>query len=380
MKIGILTFQQSHFGYVQKHNYGAVIQAYALKEAIKTIDGVELVEVIDYKPAIDNDIKYKRYFYRVRDAKSFTLKIKTFILLILLFPKTYARRRGFKKFFKSKMDLSGKKYGPIIFDDNYDAYIFGSDQIWNKGILGGFDSTFFGDFKTKSNTRKISYAASGAIRELDNTDKLFFKDKLSNLNSISVREETFEALLQPLYFKKIQTVLDPTLLADKIILTKIARKPKIKQKYILLYLLGGIDKTILETAKTIAKLNNTKLITISFLSDNWKPQANLIQNASPQELLGWFLNSEYILTNSFHGTAFSVVFNKDFLSFLSGSPRDERILNLLEKLQIKSRGILTFDEALEQTKEIINWGNVNILLDTEREKSFNFIKNALFQN
>lgn len=376
MKIGILTYQQSHFTYVQKHNYGAILQAYALKETIKTIDNVAEVEVIDYKPIADFNIKYNRYFYRLKDSKSLLIKIKTFFLLLFLFPKTYLRRKGFRRFIISNLNLSKKKYSKIESDYEYDAYVFGSDQIWNKGILGEFDPILFGDFLVKEHAKKISYAASSSVRNIEEEDAAFFREKLSKLNSISVREKSFETLLQPLTNKKITTVLDPTMLANPKLWHNIAKKPNIKSKYVLAYLLVADSPQIEKAAAKIAKCIDAEVVFITF-NNKWKNNKNVIQTATPEEFLGWFKHAEYILTNSFHGTSFSIVFNRPFFSFLYNNQRDERVLNILSTLQITDRAVLTSDEAINKFNASMNWGEIETRLNIEREKSLNFLTNAL---
>jgi hypothetical protein len=377
MKIGILTYHQAHFRFVQKHNYGAILQAYALKETLRELIKDSDVEVINYIPAIDNDKRYKKYFLRSKIPNSLLLKFKTALFLALQFPKTFKRQRKVKHFISSHLNLSLKVYQEFKENYDYDIFVLGSDQIWNKGILGYFDPVLWGDFKTKDNAKIISYAPSGGIKEFQDKDRVYIKNKLNKLNNISVREESFKLLLQPLSEQDIFITLDPTLLANPNIFTRIAKPPKTNTKYVLIYLLSDNNGDIINLAKHIAKTLNLEIHTITFLDNKWRSHKNIHETCSPQEFLGFFMHAEYVLTNSFHGTAFSLVFQKEFLSFLSNQPKDERIINILTKLDLKHKAVINMEQANNNWKLKTNWSLVTELLSNERKHSKKFLKNAI---
>lgn len=281
-------------------------------------------------------------------------------------------------FVRYHLELSSKRYGTFVSNYDYDTFVLGSDQIWNKGILGSYDSVLWGDFEINKNARIISYAASGAVRELKEDDLIYIQSKLKRMHSISVREESFKNLLQPLTTKKILTTLDPTLLANPEIFYKITIKPKIKKKYVLVYSLsGGISKDIKLVSEYIAKKIGAEIHIITYLSDKWQPSKNIHETCSPQEFLGFFANAEYVLTNSFHGTAFSLIFKKQFLSFLSDQPKDERVLNILSKLELNNKAVYNSAQAIENWALKIKWDDVYTKLEKERASSLKYLQNSL---
>ena len=218
-KIGILTFHCAH-------NYGAVLQCYALQETLKKMG--HDVEVIDYRP------QYLLSPYAVfninRIKSNNPLKIiKRSIRETILLGVRLKRYYTFYQFIKNKLSLSSRitKYN---IPESYDVYIMGSDQIWNPKITEGFDPVYFGNFNFQKGSKKyISYAASMEANELNNQAKNTYKKFLKNFDSISVRENQLAELLQPLSEKNIETVLDPTLLADNQIWDNIAQKPDISK-------------------------------------------------------------------------------------------------------------------------------------------------------
>ena len=187
----------------------------------------------------------------------------------------------------------------------------GSDQIWNPQITKGFHKPYFGYFDfSKENRKYIAYAASMEASSLTQEEKAFYKKALDNFNAISVRETTLADLLQPLTSKKIETVLDPTLLANTDIWNSIVKRPLLNCKYVLVYQVR-FDKNTRRIAQDIANQIGAKVIEITAWI-NWKFKKNVYQCCSPEEFLGWIKYASCIVTTSFHGTAFSVIFNKDY--------------------------------------------------------------------
>lgn len=362
MKIGILTFHCAH-------NYGAVLQAYALQEKIREM-GHE-VEIIDYRP------DYLVDPYKILNIKilSFKNPIQT-AKLIMKFLFTVRKRK--KRYDRFDYFISNYLYLSIPLKNNVlpvkDAYIIGSDQIWNKNITNGFDEIYWGNFDVPKNTRRISYAASmGIINQLDNSD--FYNNALSNFNSISVREARSMSLLQPLTNTKIETVLDPTLLTDIEFWDKLAKETKINQKYILIYEIRTYSESM-QIAKNIAKRINAIIIRVTS-SLSWRSEKNTYQCASPEQFLGLIKHAEYIITTSFHGTVFSILFNRPFFSL--DFSNDSRIQSLLTILGLETRLVnSSINESFDELyKEQICWGTINLKLIEQREKSVKYLAFAL---
>lgn len=356
MKIGIITFQCAH-------NYGAVLQAYGLKEYLKSLG--YSVNIVDYRP------RYKVNTYRKFNPRYWLSRnpykciIRLFIEIIVK-PTRIKRWYAFEDFINGYLELY-----PHNKDEDYLMFhtlILGSDQIWNPGLTGGnFDKVYFGE-NAKCNI--ISYAASSRFEKLSKQQKIFFSDFLLKLKAISVRESSLANLLQPLVNKEIITVVDPTLLAGKKIFDKIATPPK-KEKYLLLYQIGQW-KELNTFANKIAKKLDLEVIEI--VSHPIIPKKGLIQTASPCEFIGYFQNASFIVTTSFHGLAFSIIYNKDFYCLRQNTDADLRLLSLLNKLELGKRFLELGEEPYF---EKINYSKVNEKLNEEVQLSIKYLKTAL---
>lgn len=356
MKIGIITFQCAH-------NYGAVLQAYALKEYLKSLG--HSVNIINYRPCYIVNA-YRKINLRYWLSKNpYKCIIRLFIELVIK-PIRIKRWYAFEDFMNKSLELY-----PYNKNEDYLEFhtlVLGSDQIWNPGITGGnFDGVYFGS-NAKCNI--VSYAASSRFEKLSKQQKNFFSVSLSKLKHISVRESSLCNLLQPLVNKKITTVVDPTLLAGRRIFDKIAIPPK-KNKYLLLYQIGRWKELKTLAVKIAEKLN---IEVIEITSHPIIPGKGLIQMASPSEFIGYFQNASFIVTTSFHGLAFAITYNKEFYCLKQNSDADLRLLSLLNKLNLENR-FLEIGE--EPNFETINYTKVNEKLDKEVELSTEYLKIAL---
>lgn len=356
MKIGIITFQCAH-------NYGSVLQAYGLKEYLKSLG--YSVNIINYRPGyiVNTYSKINLRYWLSRNP--YKCIIRLFVEFIVK-PTRIKRWYAFEKFMNKYLELypynKNEKYSDFY------TLVLGSDQIWNPGLTGGkFDEVYFGG-KAKCNI--VSYAASSRFEKLSKQQKSFFSDYLPNLKHISVREISLANLLQPLVNKEIITVVDPTLLAGRKIFDKIAVSPK-KKKYLLLYQIGQW-KELNTLANKIAKKLNLEVIEI--VSHPIIPKKGLVQTASPCEFIGYFQNASFIVTTSFHGLAFSIIYNKDFYCLKQNTNADLRLSSLLNKLNLGERFL---EIGKEPDFEPINYLIVNQELDKEVQYSIDFLNTAL---
>ena len=360
MKIGILTFHCAH-------NYGAVLQSYALMHCLQKKNEVEF---IDYRSqALINP--YKLF----PSPKNLLWKNKLNMLIyeILYFPYRYLRYFRFNRFVKKYLKCSGVRYKNAANIDwgKYEVCFYGSDQIWNFDITQN-DYTYLGemgDYKIP----KISYAASmGPFRD---KDKLIFKKYLNKFDYISVRESTMCQFLQSITDKPINTVLDPTLLLEAKDWDKLAIMPSVKKKYVLIYQIY-YDKELRLFAEKIALEHNAIVVELT-TSIPLKYQRYRDPIASPETFLGYFKNAECVITTSFHGLAFALLYQKEFFVLNTDSlPNglNTRTYCLLEKLGLLSR-FLKIDEYLKA--EPINYSVVNQKIKELRLASINFIEESL---
>ncbi len=365
MKIGILTFHRAH-------NYGAVLQAYALKIFLSN-PGNE-VKIIDYWP------DYRKGMYDLIDwsyyksnAPLFS-KIKRIIINVLCFPENLIRFSRFQNFIKNELRIHSKKniYNDFILTEKFDLFIFGSDQIWrynNFKKFQGFDPIYWGKVPVNVVQKKISYAASMGVMEINEKQKDFIKEHLKEFDSISVRESKLKEIIQPLTDKNIFEVLDPVFLLNREQWNKlVSNKKKKTEKYVLFYHLVYSEDAD-KFAKIISKKLGCKIIEIN---GNVRPLKNpykFKQYIGPLNFIELFLNASFVISTSFHGVAFSIIFQKQFYA-LGMNNNSSRVQNLLAKLGIENR-LLTNYNVIEDKD--IDFKRVNSLIELEIEKSKDFI-------
>ena len=373
MKIGILTFHCAH-------NYGAVLQAYGLQEYLKSC-GHE-VEIIDYRP------KYLTRVYSViplprLSGLSWFRKIKRLAYWcsilpkrILLIPTKLRRRKGFEKFISQKMNLSRERFveNGRVPSEKYDAIVFGSDQIWSPNHTEGGDPIFLGDFPTPVGTFKIVYAASAGASSETLGENLIFVKALKNFNALSVREANLGKSLQPHTDLKIETVLDPTLLADKSIWEKLAEPPKTSKKYVLVYQVSYNPE-----ADRIAKEFSEQLDAevVSIWAGYGLPSSCNENMESPEQFVGWFKNAACVVSTSFHGTAFGLIFEKPLYYVGNGNAAENRPKQILNALGLSERYIAGTSSTPKFSEIDYSLLRNKKLLETLQGHSREFLKKSL---
>lgn len=344
MRVGIVT--------LLGNNYGGILQGYALKRQLE-IMGIDVIQV-NYQ-LIDKN----------RDMKKI---IKNFVY--------YGRNKKFKKFKEKYFKLT-----PQInnIDDlkkqniRVNAFVAGSDQIWNQQIPMKDRKVFFLDFASKE--KRIAYAASVGRETVEEEEKEQISKWLNNLDFISIREKTGVDLYSKLTNKKIENVLDPTLLLSDEEWRKITNNKRItNEKYIFSYTLGAEQK-VLDNIEEISEKLNMGIVEISY-KKNFKNEIKNVNDAGPSEFVGLIKNSNYVLTNSFHGMVFSILNKKQFFVFTRGK-MNSRIYDLLDILDLKSRIIDGENINTIDLNEKINYNKVFKILEIERRKSIKFLKEAL---
>lgn len=359
MKIGILTFHCAH-------NYGAVLQCYALQETLKNM-GHE-VEVINYKP------KYLITPYKIFNIKYFYQKnpyklLKRIFTEIEIYKKRKKRYNAFNTFINKKLNLSTLVAGHSIPKD-YNLYIVGSDQVWNRHLTQGLDPIYWGNFERGAG-HLITYAASMEAKEIDEQYKVPIINNLKNFDYISVREKNLQEILQKISKKKIELVIDPTLLVNSTLWNNLSIAPPIKKKYVLIYQFAKNINTINIANKIASEINADVLdVNVDILNDKY----NKLYYLSPEQLLGYFKNASFIITSTFHGTAFSVIFNKPFYYIKLGNKENYRVNSLLENIGLSDRIISEYSSP--EYKDI-KYIKTNKLLNALKNNSIQFLEKII---
>lgn len=366
MKIGILTFHRAH-------NYGAVLQCFALQETLKKLG--HDVEVIDYRP------QYIESAYRlitVRDINKVSIiQYAKFLLRdILLLPIKLIRRRHFQSFLKKKLSMSEKVLGTSIPSD-YDIYVVGSDQVWNKNITNGYDDVYFCYFQfEKENKKFISYAASAEDASICNDDLTFFQKRISNFDAISVREDHLVKYLSNVTNARIYKTIDPTLLFDRSFWNQYLPSKVSSRSYIIVYQ-ARYDRKLILKAQNIAKSLNCELIEMSAWTIPLSRMGKKGMQTSPLGFVNYIKNAKLVLSTSFHGTVFSVIYGVPFYYVAMSDGWDTRALTLLADLNLQDRAIKLEYLSIHTINMACDFSQACQHLHVLREDSMNFLLNNI---
>lgn len=356
-KVELLTFHGSV-------NYGAVLQGYALYKRIEDL-GL-YCEVIDY-----NRIRHHQNYLRINWRSG----IKSVLFQLFLYPKKYQLHRKFNRFVTSHLNLSEKAYNGYnaLNSSDFqpdDYYLIGSDQVWNSRLTEK-NYHYFLDFVNSKN--KFSYASSFGVSDIEDwEDKGVILDLLRQFRRISVREETGQAIIKRYLGIDVDVVCDPTFLLTSENWRQIAVAPR-QKNYILLFLLS-YNEVLIESAKRLADEGGLEIINLAYSVKNI-PMVKNVECVSPEEFLGYIDNAEYVLTNSFHGFALSLNFNKQVIVALSNIGRNSRIIDLAQRYGVSNR-IIDNEDAV-RTIESIDYQIVNRKIDSDRQKSVKYLEEVL---
>lgn len=350
------------------YNYGASLQAYALMFYLKQL-GHE-VEIINYKP----DYLSNHYKLRVTNPIYEKPIIKQLYLLAKLIP--YLRSLKRKKLFDTfKHDFL--KITPIRYTSNNelkanlpeaDLYIAGSDQIWNTLLMNGKDPAFYLDFVPDSKI-KASYAASMATSEIAPGFEDFVRSEVLKLNYIGVRERSAARILNKLGIKDVHVVCDPVfLLTSKQWENLIdVHHPIYTEPYILVYDFDR-SQSIYDISCFLARSKDLRIIPIGMTKFGKRADKSL--ETGPIEFLNLIYHARYVISNSFHATAFALLFQKEFYVVKRKESLNERMIDLLTDLDLATRLVSSVSDL---GKNNIDYPHVQNLLNNIIQTSRDYI-------
>lgn len=368
MKIGILTFHETS-------NYGAAFQAYATQKAIQSLNYSP--EIIDYV----NSARNNKYSVKTRVFKN--IKNGEFIKAIKYLAGFYFVRKrniSFKNFYDEFFILSSEHYNEKNISETrgkYDIFLIGSDQVWNYHN-NGLDTNYALAFADGNN--KVSYASSFGVSEYPIQVATQFKPLFSEINHVSVRENSGAILFKDITGKPAEVVVDPVFLLNKedwIKVSKIHESEKLSGVFCYFSNKKYLDRFLSTRGDLLIEEKLLQFSSDFRISDVLNFKYKFLANTSPQKFLGFLLNSKLIITSSFHGVVFSIIFEKNFFVFLSGNKgRDSRIVDLLTKLGLTSR-IVYPEHDYDFSVGDIEYDPVKKLLKKDVDRSFIFLKNAI---
>lgn len=368
MKIAIITITDGE-------NYGNRLQNYALQQVLMSLGH----EVETIKRLTINDLeglsKWIMRAYNVKcllthtDAKSARL----------------VRKRNFKRFNKKYVHFSKYKVrdnvAPKKLARQYDYFVCGSDQIWNPLIKIAIDDIDNGFAKFAEKSQRISYAASFGISDLPEKYIERYRELLCGMKAISVREKGGVEIVRKVSGRDAKLVLDPTLMLSKEHWIAIEKRPKwcTDKKYILTYFLGGRSENINEFLQQKEK-QGFEVINLDFeYIESDKIENEQYFSTGPDEFIYLIHYCEMFLTDSFHGSVFSILFEKNFRVYdrkavEDGNNMGTRISSLLQMFHLES----CMENINQKVQEpICEFEHIEQILRRERQESYEFLKNAM---
>lgn len=351
MNVAILTFQFAH-------NYGALLQAYALSRYLK---GKNLqVEIAPYDPA------WAQAEYAISPlAKGVPPRRR--IRLALQYPKRKKQSRFFEQFIAEELNV-GSTFAAeselYQWLDRHDCVVCGSDQIWNDRITGGSAAYY----AAGSRVKKVSYAASLGTAKLSAAQKRNMENYLPQFSAISVREPGSAEKVEQLLHKPVQVVLDPVFLLQQEDWRKIARPVDVDPNFLFLYFLQE-DEALLHWAQHYAKEHGLKIYEVHPTMAAKHPGCERLDYVGPKEFVWLIQNAACVCTNSFHATAFSTIYKKKLIH-IPNAKSPERTISLLQRAGItleQGEKMPLYDLALYDSSS----------LEREIEKSKAFLDAAL---
>lgn len=355
-------------------NYGSVLQCYATEQVIKKM-GYE-VETVNYLPermtkhGMLKNIKNKNK----KLNKSFILRT---IARIIIYPSYLLRFHTFKKFRNKYLNMTKKVYKN--YDDLFadipkaDIYCTGSDQVWNSEWNDEIDkATFLG--YAPDDSKKIAYAASFGKKELEDKEKDETRELLKRYDKISLREQSGVKICDDLKIKGTVNVVDPTFLLSGDDWRKIASDKYKNQKYILVYNLNR-NKKIDKYAENLSKKTGLKIIYLSYQLHEFYKKGKMICNPKVEDFISLIDNAAYVISDSFHATAFSLNLNTQFIIVYPGK-FSTRLQSILEKLGLENR-VAQNENNLDIIKNDINYKDINKKLEKMRNESLKWLEKSL---
>jgi hypothetical protein len=363
MRVGILTYHRAY-------NYGAALQAFALRTIVSEL-GFEC-EIIDYGSVGQTT----RFGLSFRGIKPFVASVLINLLSLI---NGDIRRYKFRRFRKDLIGVSEKRFpnmdALVNSINDYDVFITGSDQVWNP-FLSGNDPSYLLAF-VPDNKNKISYAASFGINKIPENLKEIYSRSINRLNHISVRESAGQKIILDLTSRKSEVILDPVFLIPRERWVEISSARKLKQSYILCFVIMDDPPGFKEFCGHIRKITGYRIIRIANPVIHIDLSERIVSTAGPLDFITLIREASLVVTNSFHGTAMSIILNVPFYTFLYNSYRDQRLVEIAQKFGLSDR-LVTSPGNLPQPGNIkIDFTNSQKVLRSERDKAFGYLKSAL---
>lgn len=362
MMIHILTI---HYGV----NYGSALQTYALYSFLSRRSNVDVINYIPSRYSLWNYINGKAY-----KEKSDFYKLVHFIIKA---PLNIRQRKIFSTFLKSHVNMTKlyRKPSSISKSMNYnDILVVGSDQVWNSDY-NGYDNDVYLCGPDNYAVKKVSYAASIGKNWLSEADIEMFQRYLPGFDAISLREKTGVKLLREIGIESVN-VLDPTFLITREEWANLANKGYCDGEYILVYVMDNLSDRLIEVAHELSQKTKYKVYVVTFRKTKDSRVDKEFLFSSPWEFVGLINSAQCVITNSFHGTAFAINLNKQFIA-IGKSNYNSRMLDMLELFGIDNHFFYPEQAINLDNIKKIDYETVNRKIVELRKEAIGFIEDNI---
>lgn len=370
--------------YYKNYNYGGMLQGYALHKVVEDLG--YSCDIISYDVWANENPVYKNALQQCKQYgfKSAIGKVteKSIAKLKFLIKDILACRYQLFDDFMSYVDAGTNLYKDSDLEslnNNYTAFISGSDQVWNpnavrKLYLQGF---------VQDDKKKIAYAASIGRDSFSDYEANILIPYIKRFDYLGIREKTGTSLLKKYIDNDIETVIDPTMLLSIEQWEDISEKRLVKQPYALAYFFSDSYK-IRKKLEKFCQQKGLKLVLIPYAKQEFnfgdsKGNCERLEKIGPREFVSAIKYADYVFTDSFHGAVFSIIHNKDFFVFERNKKghvsMNSRLYDLLDTFELKDR-LITNPQSINEAKEI-NYKNVNFILKDKKRKALDFLSKAL---
>lgn len=367
-KVGIMSMQRIA-------NYGSFLQAFALKQLIENLG--HSVEFVDYhvcpplvKDNVDNANKYLRKIKKGFETFRYEAPLSHKLAFIQY-------KQSFLKKYMPLLGVSDEmNYNPAL-----DCLVIGSDEVFNciqKNSNVGYSPELFG--KDNKAGKLITYAASFGNTTLKKLDRYGKTEEIKNLlnefDALSVRDMNSGKIVETLTDKKVVYHLDPVLIYDFMHCCDKIPQVQISERYLILYAYSGrISNAEAEWISKYAKRKKLKVYTIGGI----QKCADKFVDCSPFDVLAYFRNAEEVITDTFHGTIFSIITHRPFTTVVrksvgNGYGNEEKLSDLLERMKLSSRMTTRIDDAEKINKNMIDFEAVEGILQKQRDAAKEYLR------
>lgn len=357
--VGIITFHCSN-------NFGAMLQAYGLKSFLCG-QGLE-TEIVRYEPPYMTGRHWWIPYAPIRGLKGriwcMTNMWNGFVAHMRNrseFAGQRANMDRFRREYLVKGNRSRCLFSGGLKKLPYRYYVVGSDQIWNPDITCGLRKAYFGVFRNRKKEKVISYAASFGGSSLEDKYDREFAELVGQVDAVSVREESAVPYVQSLYGREVAAVLDPVFFLDREEWQKVEREPE-QDRFIFLYITEP-NRELAEYAGVLSEETGLPVVEVRAGQQGTGADFQVDRTAGPAEFLGYIHRADYVVSNSFHAVAFSIIYRKKFFAFAHRN-LGARVRNILkihgleDRLYQKDSGkeidsFIDWDKAEKRKKEYL---------------------------